>query len=853
MGTKEYYYAEAVACKKAGKVKEAFDLFLKAAELGHADAQNQVGEMYLNGLGCKQNYQEANRWFNKAEEQDHIPAFMNSGVCYENGWGVGPDRQMAWWCYDRAVRLGNLHAQKNCRRLEQEMYEAHDAKSLWWTAYDCELLGNHKKAMALYARSAKLGYAEAYYNLGKYYEEGEIVPQDEDKALELYKEAANRGDWQGRDAYERLSMRNSGGYDPYLNNNNGYDWLNLNTEVFTDLWSDLDDDDGFASPCVLDDFDWDESEDEETWTDEEDATESESEMSSSYQVTAGAQKSAIDELNALIGLESVKKDVRELTKLIRVQKAHNLKMPTTSRHMVFTGNPGTGKTTVARLIARIYYELGLLEKADVVEVERADLVGEFIGHTAQKTKAIIEEAMGGVLFIDEAYTLVKKDSPRDFGQEAIDTLIKAMEDHRDRFIVIVAGYSDEMHDFINSNAGLKSRFNKYIHFDDYTADELIQIFYQMASANAYTVEDEAQSLLKQHFDRVLRRSRGKKFGNAREVRNFFDVVVTQHATGLPEDVHLTKEQIRLLTRRDIQAAEEAEGEHTPVKEETANDRLNKLIGLESVKQKVAELRALAIYQKMRRDANLGARDVAMHMVFTGNPGTGKTTVARLIGEIYHEIGLLPTPHMEEVSRADLVGQHIGETAIRTQDRIERALGGILFIDEAYTLTKADDSKDFGQEAVDTLLKAMEDHRENLMVIVAGYTDRMDEFISSNPGLKSRFTECIHFDDYTGDQLEQIFCNYASAEQNTLTEDAQEELHRICERMYAERSADFGNAREMRNFYEAVLRNVASRVMKLPVQTNEDLTRITRADILAAAPVDRGELPKKMTPKKIGFI
>ncbi len=260
-------------------------------------------------------------------------------------------------------------------------------------------------------------------------------------------------------------------------------------------------------------------------------------------------------------------------------------------------------------------------------------------------------------------------------------------------------------------------------------------------------------------------------------------------------------------------------------------RLNSLTGLSTVKKQVAELVGYMKYHKMLQERDMDLPEMSMHMVFEGNPGTGKTTVARLIGEIYHEIGLLPTATCVEVDRSKLVGDHIGETAILTQKVIDEALGGVLFIDEAYTLSKPDSSIDFGQEAIDTLLKAMEDNRSQLVVIAAGYTDEMQQFIKSNPGLKSRFTTTIHFDDYNASELEEIF--YRMLGIHTVTDDACIEVRRICESLYQHRDAHFGNAREIRTFFEKVLRKHAIRVSAMSSVNDTDLLAITQEDILSA--------------------
>ncbi len=268
-------------------------------------------------------------------------------------------------------------------------------------------------------------------------------------------------------------------------------------------------------------------------------------------------ESILEELNSLTGLDSVKQDIQNLVNIIRVQKlreARGMKQPTISLHMVFSGNPGTGKTTVARLLANIYKSLGVLPSGHLVEVDRSNLVVGYVGQTATKTAQVIDEALGGVLFIDEAYTLSANKGENDFGQEAIDTLLKAMEDHRDDFIVIVAGYPDLMEEFLNSNPGLRSRFNKYIFFADYTPEELIAILQSMCEKQEYKMTKEASAFAIDYFTK-RGSEHSETFANAREVRNFMERAIAHQASRivtLGDDV--ADEVLITFEKSDFEAA-----------------------------------------------------------------------------------------------------------------------------------------------------------------------------------------------------------------------------------------------------------------------------------------------------------
>ncbi len=273
------------------------------------------------------------------------------------------------------------------------------------------------------------------------------------------------------------------------------------------------------------------------------------------------------------------------------------------------------------------------------------------------------------------------------------------------------------------------------------------------------------------------------------------------------------------------AAEQAKKNAEP--EKSGMEELNELIGLEDIKKDVKELVSFMKIQKLRAEKGSKSVPVSLHLVFTGNPGTGKTTIARILARLYKEIGVLSKGQLVEVDRSGLVAGYVGQTAVKTQAKIQEALGGILFIDEAYALAK--EGNDYGQEAIDTILKAMEDHRDDFVVIVAGYTDLMETFINSNPGLKSRFNKYIEFKDYTQEELYQIFMLSCKKYGYTLTEEADKALRAIILHKVLYKDENFANAREMRNLFEAVVTNQATRISEQEDVSDELLNTLEKAD------------------------
>ncbi len=556
---------------------------------------------------------------------------------------------------------------------------------------------------------------------------------------------------------------------------------------------------------------------------------------------------AMAEMDAMVGLNAVKDQVKSITAAVEAARRRALAGHGTDKpmqHFVFLGPPGTGKTAVARIIAKIFYAFGLLDSPAVVEAQRADLVGEYLGATAIKTNDLVNSALGKVLFIDEAYSLINEgDGQGDrFGHEAVQALLKRAEDDRENLIIVLAGYERQMEAFLASNPGLNSRFGLRIKFPGYSPAELEALADLALQAKGELLDPDARPGLRRIFEEIGRRRMADELGNGRFVRSLLA------KAGQHRDVRVMAgpdepSSADLVTLRgadidlayaDLTARFRGYSETPTV--ESALAELDALVGLEPVKQQVHEIAAQLQVARMRVRQGLVSQPPVRHFVFTGPPGTGKTTVARIIGRIFAALGLLVRPEVVEAHRADLVGEHLGSTAIKTNKLIDSALGGVLFIDEAYALhNEAYSGGDaFGSEAVATLLKRAEDDRDRLVIVLAGYPQDMDRLLHSNPGLASRFSTRITFPSYVPGELTRIAGVIAAQAGDSFDPEALPVLSSIfttaCEQGQVD---ELGNGRFARSLFE---RACAIRDLRISrsgeTATAEDLTTVLAADVLA---------------------
>ena len=548
------------------------------------------------------------------------------------------------------------------------------------------------------------------------------------------------------------------------------------------------------------------------------------------------------ELDQFVGMGSVKAAIRSLAEEMRFQRRRmefGGKATIRPVNIILTGNPGTGKTTVARVLGKLFKAMGICSTDRVIEKSRKDIVGRYANESDKEMDKAVNEAMGGVLFLDEAYTLAPFD---DMGQcndseglKALERLMTRMENDRGKFVLVCAGYKAEMGNLMKANPGFQSRFTHSINIDDYTPEELTEIFRRNCESQGYTLADGVLEKALSAFRKIISEKSGKSFGNAREARNMLDQCLGMLGTrvnALP-DAEVTRESFFTILPEDIPYEEPK-----VVSEEECMAELNSLIGLDGVKEEIRLMMEELRQQKL--EAEINGTDFkgisGDHYLFLGNPGTGKTTVARLMGGMLHSLGVLPRPDVIEVSRSDLVAGYSGQTAPKTREVVNKAMGAILFIDEAYSLIQGPHDN-FGTECVSELLKLLEDRKGKFVCIAAGYTREMQQFLDSNSGLKSRFNKVINFEDYNAEQLMDIFRLNCRKGGYTMDPEAEQLLVRKFSDIYANRSFDFGNAREVRNIFREVKSAAARRAN-------------ARMAELVAGGMDKTEAYRQAQPKLI---
>lgn len=827
--------------------------------------ENNMAVCYLMGLGIEQNPNIALEMFEELMKDGNCLAALNLGLIYENEKGVDADYELAMNYYAHSGMVETIREASTARQkeLSNKILSSREETSAilkgkgylylrgWGVKKD------RKKALEYYSKAISCGgedegvfqmiedIKETIYfiekELEQYKDASTSVLRDimsskleEGKAQMAYEIARILADRNDSFALEYLGECAFYGLAEPQNIEKAIELLEKAKEYGSEETSDLlynlkGDQAEVTSEGEVDDEE--EIPAEEIEADIEDGGES--------MISVASLPENLDEyFEGMIGIDSVKCQLNKIYDGVKMKLKRNEILIARGEepikdeqgyNFIITGNPGTGKTQVARIIAQILFDIGIRENESLEEVDRSKLVGSHLGETEKRTTAAINRAMGGTLFVDEAYTLYKDDSDVDFGSDAIDTLLKAIEDKRDRFSVIIAGYREPMMEMIKkSNGGFGSRFAYTIDLPDFRDEELIEIAHTLIEKKKYVMEGNIDSAIKKciNHDRI-----DHTFGNARYIRELVDRAQNNQAARLQRDGYVEDDELFILKPEDFWM-EDFDGDSV----QKCLNELSGMVGLSSVKREVQLLIGQMQVQLEKEKRGIDAEDdnATLHMAFKGNPGTGKTTVARLIGRLYSALGILKRKDVFiEVNRASLVGKYMGETAQNVKKAVSSANGGILFIDEAYSLIQGENDS-FGHEAVDTLVAEMENNRKNMVVIFAGYSRELEEFFANNAGLKSRVPVELYFDDYSLDELMIIaFSSLKKKGMNIKDADVAVALKEKVGGLYQE--VDFGNARGVRNIIERLIRvqnmRIASMLNSEQSISDEAITEITLGDIV----------------------
>jgi TPR repeat protein/Holliday junction resolvasome RuvABC ATP-dependent DNA helicase subunit len=805
---------------------QAVRLFETAAAKGHPLAQWNAGIAYFRGDGVKEDAAKAFTYFQAAAEQGYAEAQFNEGMFYQLGLGgVKKDLARAAQCFERAAEQGHVESLVQggiCLLLDPHSGEA-----------------EAKRALSRFEKADGLGHPTATFNIGCMFRDGTGIDQDYIQAARYFRKAVERGYVAGyfelgvlyengrgveknlaqaRECYQAAAVEGIEGAQAALAELDARSIPKVVEEDKPKVFGEFD-----LSPILRSTKPRVEIRNDEN-AGAKHAKGKQLGGTNASEVEPNAKESAIDKLESMVGLGNIKTHVRKIARSSKVKRIQG-------HHLIFTGNPGTGKTMVARMMGEIYRQCGVLKKGHVVVAGRSHLVAGFIGQTAEKAAGKIREALGGVLFVDNADQLYRPDMPNDYGEEAIAEIMNAMGTHKDELVVILSGYPDQMRRLMDINSGLNSQFAKdnKILFEDYSAKELVDIYkYSIASAEL-ELENEALPAVQKAVDELLRK-KDDKFGNARTVE-------TELVEPTKDNFLYRTENNALSGERRILAIDVPEINLGPKKNlDELLAKLDGLVGLSGVKAEIRSLTNVARMNQKKANAGLKLTETSLHLVFSGKPGTGKTTVARLLGEIYVALGLLSSGHVVEVQPHQLMGGKM------TEEKIKNAMDGVLFIDEAYGLLESP----YGRQSITALLTALENHRNRLAVIVAGYDAEIRGLIASDPGLQTRFTRYVHFEDYTAEELTKVFLHFAASQDLKVSSEAMERVRILSEVLYQGRDArGYGNARSIRNAFQRANENMATRIVEQDLEEFE----IIASDI----PLDVGGMAKQPDSPGIGFL
>ncbi|WP_176539167.1 AAA family ATPase [Bacillus cereus] len=523
------------------------------------------------------------------------------------------------------------------------------------------------------------------------------------------------------------------------------------------------------------------------------------------------QEEILKSISSIVGMQNVKATLAEWLQrqdaMALLRSKSNIEVPNTSKNIVITGNPGVGKTMLAGKLTPVLLEAGFIIKDKFIDVKVDEIIGQYIGDTTKKTKDKIKEAQNGVFFLDEAYRLAGGNfagSKSNYGLEAIETIMSHMNDPKNNIVFIFAGYEDKMQGFLDANPGLRSLIQDPFRLTDYTLEELTQIGINLLQNKNYDTS-KIEGIFSSYIHQNMQQ--GILAGNGTTVTQYTTQIIDQHLLRIKKNPE-TKIYELLLPEDVKNAFETDQKEQDGLKELflEAKQEISELIGMHNVKREVEKLGNFQYIQNQRKKEGLKIEKKSHHMIFLGDAGTGKTTMARLIGKMFRGAGVLTNGHFVEATKDMLTaGSSIPKTV---KTIVEKAKGGILFIDEAYTLTN--DGK--GKEALDALIPLLENYRDDFICVFAGYEKDMQQLFQLNQGLKSRIPNHFHFEDYNADELTQMMLVKMNKEEYLLAEEANQTLQKVIE-LSVEQKLVNGNGRWVRNLFEQILSSQTERLFQ----------------------------------------
>jgi SpoVK/Ycf46/Vps4 family AAA+-type ATPase len=490
--------------------------------------------------------------------------------------------------------------------------------------------------------------------------------------------------------------------------------------------------------------------------------------------------SVLNELNNFIGLKNLKSSLSDFITYLNFVQERNQKGINTkeniSANCIFLGNPGTGKTSVARLLGKFFKSIGLLEHGHVIEVDRAALVGEFIGETPQKTEKVINQAMGGILFIDEAYSLKRNKAEKDFGQESIDIILKRMEDSNGKFFVIAAGYTALMQNFLESNPGLKSRFTHFFTFDDYSPEELTKIYKLFSSKEKFTLTNEAEELLTEKLKPICEQV-DETFGNARFIRNLFNetkVQLSKRYQMLPYDERNFNAMSKII-KEDILSAFNFYNRHNEGltlnedKLEKHITELNNLVGLDDIKITFNKLLASIKVEQLKKERSIVATPKNFNSIFIAEQGSGTSTLARLFGKIFKELSFIENGQLVEIDSSLFHGLNKIDSYLMVDKMFQESVGKIILVNDSILTLQT--KSDFSESLLQYFLKKLYLYKEKVIVILSANLEDIKELLTNVPVVENQFPNIYNFGRYSTRELLEIALNICQKKNYKLDEGA----------------------------------------------------------------------------------